>query len=439
MAPSSNRPTPVDQNLRKYATDDQWKCYVAVCQTGSKLRAAQALGLSRSTVQQCLRILMRKAAQQGYAPPDINHEVPEGLTLAGTSIRYNGNDEIEQYWNKTKVQGRDLDEVVHLADPKKIVKLSTLFDQQGRVTQQWVAEKPEDFQREALWKIYAEELSAKIDRAKPVIRRQVTASGDLLACYPVGDHHLGMLAWGTETGGASYDLKISENLLRNASTYLMGMAPPCETALIAFLGDFLHYDSFDSVTPSSRNLLDADGRFPKMVRAGVRSMRHMITAALERHQKVHVIVEIGNHDLSSSVFLMECLHNVYENEPRVTIDTTPSHYHYFEWHKNLIGTHHGHGSKLDKLPNVMAADQAAAWGRTKHRYWWTGHIHTHSGRDFPGCSVESFRILAPGDAWSAQKGYRAIRDMKALLIHRDHGEVGRHTVNPDMFTDARAS
>ena len=42
-------------------------------------------------------------------------------------------------------------------------------------------------------------------------------------------------------------------------------------------------------------------------------------------------------------------------------------------------------------------------------------------------------MLAPVDAWAAQKGHRPIRDMKGLVIHREHGEVERHTVNPAMF------
>lgn len=422
----------LDENLRKYATDDQWRYYTAACEHGGFRAAARAFGVDMMAVSRAVKRLLRNAAQQGYAPPDITHEVPEGLTLKGTSIRYDGDGQIEQYWNKTKPQGRDPGETTQLPDPKRIVKVSKLYDQQGQVIQEWVSEKADLAAREALWREFAAELAADLPRAEPVVA-PAYGSDELLACYPVGDHHLGMLAWGKETQGDSYDLKISEELLSLATDYLMVATPACETALIAFLGDFLHYDSFETVTPTSRNMLDADGRYPKMVRAGVRAMRYMISAALLRHKRVHVIIEIGNHDLSSSIFLMECLANVYENEPRVTIDTSPSHYHYFEFGRCLVGTHHGHGAKLDKLPNIMAADRAEAWGRTHHRYWWTGHIHTRTAQDFAGCSVESFRVLAPVDAWGANKGYRAIRDMKALVLHQDHGEVARHTVNPRMF------
>jgi hypothetical protein len=251
----------------------------------------------------------------------------------------------------------------------------------------------------------------------------------------VGDHHFGMLSWDKETG-ADYDLAIGDRLLRGAFDYLLAATPPCEQAVVAFLGDFMHYDSFKAVTPTSGNLLDADSRFPKMVRTAMRAMRYAIEVTAARHGQVRVIVEIGNHDLASSIFLMEALANIYENDPRITVDTSPMHYHYLEFGRCLVGTHHGHGTKPDKLPQVMAVDRAEAWGRTKHRYFWTGHVHHDATRDHEGCRVESFRILAPADAWTHQKGYRARRDMKAILLHREHGEVARHTVTPDMFGSA---
>ena len=219
------------------------------------------------------------------------------------------------------------------------------------------------------------------------------------------------------------------------------MAPPCGEALIVFLGDFMHYDSFTAETPTSRNALDSDTRYPKMVRAAIRTMRYMIEQALHRHAHVTVIVEIGNHDLSSSIFLMECLSNIYENEPRITVDTSPAHYHYKVFGKNLVGVHHGHGTKMANLPLIMATDMPAEWGNTIHRMWYTGHIHTQktqaavSSQDFSGCTVESFRILPPPDAWAAQHGYRSISDMKSIILHHEHGEGSRFTVNPSMLEE----
>ncbi|MCH9016594.1 MAG: LLM class flavin-dependent oxidoreductase, partial [Chloroflexi bacterium] len=183
--------------------------------------------------------------------------------------------------------GRDPDEVVRLPDPKTIVKLSTLYDQEGNVTQQWVAEKPDAIAQAEAWQEFAKALTEDLPRAEPVEPPETTAS-DLAACYPVGDHHMGMLAWPEETGTA-WDLGIGERMLAGAVDYLVAKAPAAEAALIVFLGDFMHYDSFETVTPANKNQLDSDTRFPKLVRASIRAMRQMIERALEKHLHVHVI------------------------------------------------------------------------------------------------------------------------------------------------------
>ena len=385
---------------------------------------ARRLNIPPTTVKARLGIARRR----GLLPPK--------LEVRKQSILYRDGVEVGR-WDKLGIPSMDPEDAVHLPDPKHITKTSTLFDQEGRVQQQWVQEKPALIAQELAWRALADELSKALPKAKPVSKPKRAGEKGLLACYPVGDHHLGMLAWKDETGD-SYDLEIGESRLNKATDYLLSATIPCEQALLVFLGDFMHYDSFVAQTPTSGHPLDADSRFPKMVRVAIRCMRYMIEQTLRRHSKVHVIIEIGNHDLSSSIFLMECLRNVYENEPRVTIDTSPKHFHYFKWGKVLIGTHHGHGAKLEQLPLIMATDKPAEWGATKHRYIWTGHVH-HSNKlaqvnkDHVGVEVESFRILAPADAWASNRGYRSISDMKCVLMDTEHGEIARHTVRPEML------
>ena len=314
-----------------------------------------------------------------------------------------------------------------------IARRSSLLDAENNIIQQWVIEKPEDAQKRLAWEEAARILAEPLPRAEPIVE-PLYRDDTLLVVYPIGDHHLGMLSWKTETG-ADYDLEIGEQLLVGAMRHLVKSAPPAADSLVVFLGDFLHYDSFDAVTPTNRNLLDADGRFPKMFDAGLRLMRRTIETAAARHSKVHVSVEIGNHDPSSAIVLSRCLTAIYEAEPRISIDTSPRHFHYHEFGKVAIGVHHGHGraAKAEHLPLIMAADRPDMWGRTRYRYWLTGHVHHQSVKDYAGCSVESFRILPPADAYAANEGYRAPRDMKAIMYHREFGQVGRNTVNPQML------
>jgi hypothetical protein len=76
----------------------------------------------------------------------------------------------------------------------------------------------------------------------------------------------------------------------------------------------------------------------------------------------------------------------------------------------------------------MACDWPQDWAETLYRYWITGHIHHDTVKELRGCVVESFRTLAPGDAWHHSKGYRSGRDMRVLVFDRERGPILRHTV-----------
>jgi hypothetical protein len=316
----------------------------------------------------------------------------------------------------------------------QLARRSTLVDDEGKVVQQWVIEKPEEKARQAA--LEAVLAAFKQDHVPfppiPAPMPDVFEGKDLLTGYPIGDHHMGMLAWWREVG-QSYDLDIGETLLLQAVDHLVERSEPARYALVASLGDFFHYDSMNSVTPEHGNILDADGRAAKMVRAGARALMRTIERAAEKHQFVHVICEGGNHDPYSTIWLMELLRIRYENNPRITIDNNPSAFHYYRFGANLIGTHHGDKTKLDKLPLIMATDRSADWGETTHRVWWTGHTHDHARYPYTGCDVEVFPILPPPDAYAHSHGWRSKQKMMSIVFHREDGEVSRYTFKPSML------
>ena len=385
----------LDPALKQYATEEQWKRLEAWERLGTSRKAAKEFGVGKASITRAKAAVVRQAARQGYAPEyDMTRQVPDGFKVKG---------------------------------------VSTYYGQDGEIRGQWVKSQEDRERQVEILKEMVKGFTADIPREPPVPLPPY-ASHRLMACYPVSDMHIGMLSWAEETG-TDYDMKIAEKLLMGAVDFLVKAAPPCDRAVVALLGDFMHYDSFEAVTPTSRNQVDADSRFPKMVRAAIRTLRYLIMRALSNHQEVEVIVEIGNHDISSSIFLMECLANIYENEPRVKINTSPALYHYFTFGKCLVGITHGHKTKMENLPLIMAADRPEDWGFTKHRYWWTGHIHHDKAKDVHGTRVESFRTLAPNEAYAAERGYRAKQEMKAIILHREHGEISRLTVNPAMLEE----
>lgn len=368
-------------------TDDE--ILAAVKLHGSNIRAAQALGVGRRGVDRRLKRL----ALRGHAPEhDMTKTVPDGFTVKGVSTLYNAAGEISAQWVKSTQDQERVKEMLEAAMVAMVQDLPRL----------------------------------------PKRKASGSYNKQVMACYPIGDPHVGMMAWAAECG-QDWDLQIAERVHCGVMADLVSRAPDSEWATIVNLGDLFHYDSMAAVTPRSGHTLDADGRYAKMIGVGVKIMRQCIESALEKHRFVRVINAPGNHDETGALWLSLALSMVYEKEPRVVVDKSPALFAYFEFGKVLVGVHHGHTCKKEKLPGVMAADRAEAWGRTKHRYWWTGHVHHQSVIEFPGCSVETFNTLAVADAFATQGGWRSREQAKCIVLHAELGEVARLTSHPAML------
>jgi hypothetical protein len=252
-----------------------------------------------------------------------------------------------------------------------------------------------------------------------------------MAVLPIGDPHIGMLAWEDECG-QNWDLKIAEQTFCKLFDSLISAAPRCHKVVIENLGDLLHYDNIQGVTSRSGHSLDTDGRYARMVDVVIRILRFIVARSLEHFGEVHIINAIGNHDDIGSMWIARLLAVAYENEPRVTVDTTPGPCAYVRFGRTLIGVHHGHTIKMAKLPGVMATDRRKDWGDTDFQYWHTGHIHhdsTFFAQEYPSCKVESFRTLAPKDSYATWGGWRSGQDSKCIIYHELYGEVSRITKN----------
>lgn len=323
------------------------------------------------------------------------------------------------------------------ANPKDaggIVKgRSILYDPQGNIKLEWVKTINEN--DIAFFRKLFDELKEGLPVFEPVEPQTAYSTEELLAVYPMGDPHFGMYSWAEETG-TDFDLNIAENDLCSAVESLVNSAPSCPKALIVNLGDFFHADTMDGTTWRSKNKLDVDTRWLKVLRTGIRAIIRCVECALQKHEEVDVICAIGNHDDHTSMMLMTILTHIFSNEPRVFIYDSPTIKHYYRHGKVLLGVHHGHTIKMAELPMQMATDKPTDWGETLHKYWLTGHIHHDSKKEFNGVIVESFRTLAGRDAWHAQQGYNSGRDMKCILFHSEYGEVARHTVSVQMLRSA---
>jgi hypothetical protein len=257
---------------------------------------------------------------------------------------------------------------------------------------------------------------------------------DLLCVYPQGDPHIGLLAWAEESG-EPFDLKIAEELMCGAIDRLVASAPAAETALLLNLGDQWHADNQKNVTQSGHQL-DVDGRWAKIQQVGLRAMIYCIRRLLEKHERVELRINRGNHDGHASYALSLMLSCYFHAEPRVHVDLSPALAWYYQFGKVLIGSTHGDTMKGKDLMGIMADDCPKAWGETKHRFWMVGHVHHSDVKDYRGGTVEYFRTLAARDAWHAGQGYKAGRDMRLIVMHKDHGEIERHRCDVGMIYSA---
>jgi hypothetical protein len=131
-----------------------------------------------------------------------------------------------------------------------------------------------------------------------------------------------MLSWKEETG-ADWDLKIAERMWIDWFAAAIRQSADAEQAILAQLGDLLHFDSLKAITPAHGHILDADSRFAKIVRVVIGCMRAAVRMLLEKHERLHLIMADANHDEASEVWLREMFAAHYEDEPRITVDRTP--------------------------------------------------------------------------------------------------------------------
>lgn len=326
-------------------------------------------------------------------------------------------------------------DMTHAAPPGFQVKgVSTLYDRHGSPVGQWVKTSQDREQMAAAMTAAVQALGEEIPRERARKAPPVT-NADLANVYVVTDYHLGMLAWGEETG-ADYDTAIAEQQLVDWFAAAIAQAPDAELGVFAQLGDFMHWDGMDAVTPASKHLLDADTRFQKLVRVAIRAVRRIIGMLLAKHQRVHVLMAEGNHDPASSIWLREWLAALYENEPRITVDVSPDPYYCVEHGATALFFHHGHKRRLRDADTVFAAKFREVFGRTQHAYAHMGHLHHIDVKETNLMVVEQHRTLAAPDAYASRGGWMSGRDAQVITYSRRFGEVGRVRVSSQMLQAA---
>lgn len=383
----------IDEAIKQWATPRQCEFISAVNEHGSHTKASISLGVSRQAIDEGVRRAKVTAAKAGYSPEhDMNRTVPEGYDVRGVSTLYGKDGDVKIQWVKSQINS--------------------------------------ERQRELMQEAFSA-MSEELPRVPPM----EIASGfqkSLCNLYTITDAHVGMLAWGKE-GGDDWDLKIAEKTLVDCFEQMVSGSPAAETCIINQLGDFLHYDGLLPVTPAHGHVLDADGRFSKMVGVAIRVLRRMIDFALARHATVTLVLAEGNHDLASSVWLRHMFKALYENEPRIRVIDTELPYYCCQHGRVMLGFHHGHMKGNAALPLLFATQFSKTWGDTDYRYVHTGHRHHVDEKEHSGMTVVQHATLAAKDAYAARGGWASSRQARVMTYHSKHGLVAVNVVTPEML------
>lgn len=387
-----------DERLLEFATERQAQCLEAYWSYPTLREAALSLGITHPAIVKAVKAVKAKAARQGYSPEhDMAHLVPDGFHLKGTS---------------------------------------TLYDEDGKPRLQWVKTSIDQERQAELMRETVRALCLEVN-AVPAIAPPAHTLDDLLNCYVITDYHLGMNAWGEETGD-DWDMRIAESTLINWFSAAIAQAPDAKVGVFAQLGDFLHWDGIQAVTPTSGHVLDADTRFQKLVRVAISVIRRITGMLLHKHEKVVLLMAEGNHDLASSMWLRELFSALYEAEPRIEVITRPDPYYCYEHGQTSVFFHHGHKKRMDSLETVLIAKFREVFGRTLYSYAHTGHLHHNVLRETNTMTIEQHRTLAASDSHASRGGWMSGRDAKVITYHANRGEVGRVIVSYDMVREVAA-
>jgi hypothetical protein len=267
---------------------------------------------------------------------------------------------------------------------------------------------------------------ARLDGAWPVLfaEQQTRPLSGLMLEINIPDLHQGKLAWGVETGGPNYDVKISEATFWRALDTLLARVEGYNFDLVLFVigNDLLNSDDIEGRTTAG-TYVSSDARFHKTF-VTTRSMIIRAVQRLKQVAPVKVLPVYGNHDRLSSWHLADSVEMYFTNDPEVEVDNRPRPIKYHQHGKVLLGFCHGDKGKRDDYPMRMATDEPVAFGQTLFREIHTGHTHKTKLDEKYGVRVRVLPALCPADSWHSENGFvNNQRAAEAYVWHKEEGLV----------------
>ncbi|ASV44483.1 hypothetical protein PBI_SCTP2_468 [Salicola phage SCTP-2] len=446
-------------------TQNQYNVMSILEQHGNREIASIETGLSSTAIQSIVGRVRRNAKEyerknssgSAYDTTTMKDEVHYDINHNHPSVPQAERDELDK--NQFHFQFDDKGEPHHVDNTKSAfspeyenqvlqsigvdpqfqhIKGHSVYVEDGEKKREWIkTSRVFEDEKEKLLQV-AESLKDSFEPASEIDydkQNHHSSDDNLVNCFILSDAHIGMFAWDEETKDDNWDMNIAVDTIVEWFKEAICQAPNAETAILAQLGDLIHWDGLLPVTPTSGNILDADTKFQKLVRVAIKVMTNVIRMLLKTHKHVHVIMAEGNHDLASSAWLREMFSHFFSDNERVTVDISPDPYYCYEHGKTSIFFHHGHKSRINNITQVFVGKFRDTFGRTKFSYGHTGHLHHAQLKENNLMVIEQHQTLASKDSHAANHGYLAGRSASCITYHKDYGEVSRNRINADMVKD----
>ena len=387
--PKANPPS---RELLEYATGASREKLELWIELGSSEKAAKALGVTPSVVREARYRVERAAAKKGFTPEaDHSRFIPEGQKYKGQSV---------------------------------------MVDEEGNVKLRWIKTDEDKQRQEDAIREVMDELCQGIKPFKRVASPKKVLE-DLCTVYTITDYHVGAYSWKDETGD-DWDIEIAEEVLLKGISDMMNGSPDSDQAVFCQMGDFLHWDGLLAITPTAKNVLDADTRYPLLVQVAIRLCVKAVEMLLHKHKSVHVVICEGNHDLTGSVWLQAIMKVAFKDNPRVTVDESVFPYYSFVWGSTFLGWHHGHLCRINQLASKFFSEPRfrKQLAHSEYIYLATGHLHTKEVREESGAVIERHPTLNARDAHGARGFDNSQRGALAITYSKERGETTRVTVVP---------
>ncbi|MCP4140648.1 MAG: hypothetical protein GY755_10225 [Chloroflexi bacterium] len=253
-----------------------------------------------------------------------------------------------------------------------------------------------------------EYFSNKVDK-KPIIKVSKGKKGGRILELVIADPHI---------GSRDFDIfKRIQMVVQDVITETSHI--DIEKIFVVFLGDTLHYDTFNKTT--TRGTIIDYGMLPYEMYDAAAEVVFWVVETLAKIAPVELIGIYGNHDRQISYALFKGVSWYYRGEKNITVDADRKMAKYREFGNCLSLWHHGDMQKK-RLESLVMNEAREAFGRTKFAEIHSAHNHSVETRDLNnGVIVRQNPTIAAATEWEVLEGYAGLKSSVAYVWDKEKG------------------